>query len=146
MAAGPPRWVESSGLRIQIHPWRLATAVARAVPSVGGDFHYTWCSHGGMKGIHENASFGSHADRFFREAWAFGCQGKSPLPFSSAVVNLKRSWRTFMKMQASRWPPRSVAAVARVKLVAPLRSAPTLPSRPPFSSAVTHRTGEMADF
>ena len=44
----------------------------------------------------------------------------------------------FMKMQASRWPPRSVAAVARLKLIAVRRSAPTLPPRPPFSFAVVN--------
>ncbi len=72
MTAGPPGWVESYGHRIKTHPWRSATAVARAFPSVGGDFHHTWRPHGGMK--------------------------------------------AFMKMRTSRWPPRSVAAVARVTL------------------------------
>jgi hypothetical protein len=37
------------------------TAVARAFPSVRGDFHHTWRPHMGMKGFFlENASFGSH--------------------------------------------------------------------------------------
>jgi hypothetical protein len=45
---------------------------------------------------------------FSREAWAFDCEEKPtarelrspwlPLPFSSVVVNLKRSWGTFVKI------------------------------------------------
>jgi hypothetical protein len=32
----------------------------------------------GRNSFYENVSFGSHADRFFREAWAVGCQEKCP--------------------------------------------------------------------
>lgn len=36
---------------------------------------------------YENESFGSHADRFFREAWAFGYQEKCPRIVATAVAN-----------------------------------------------------------
>ncbi len=40
-----------------------------------------------MRGCYENASFGSHVDRFFGEAWAFGCQEKCPRLAATGVAN-----------------------------------------------------------
>ena len=85
-----------------------------------------------MSGFHENASFEGG-----RRAPSRRLPGRnwSPLgdrlphsprpPFSSAVVNLRRSWGAFMKIRFYGWAPRSAAAVARFKLIAARRSAPT---------------------
>jgi arsenate reductase len=93
MTAGPQGWVESYGLRIQTHPWCSATAVARAVPSVGGDLHHTWRPCRGMQGFHEN-------DHMVLKQVLFVCIGNScRSPMAEGFANYYgRGWLTALSV------------------------------------------------
>jgi hypothetical protein len=62
-----------------------------------------------MEGFPENASLGSHADRFFQEAWAFSCQKKCPRLAATGVANTLAvaTSAIFIRDGAPNWRPKN---------------------------------------